>query len=310
MTENIFKKLRNTRKGKKNNFYEKIKITEERWNELETDEEKPNSEEILKISKYFNIPAEDILNGKVLNELIKALLILIFILNICSIWIGLATTMKTPSLENPVKTTYQTFNADYSSFAFIVLGISIISLIAGIYFKRKGYKCTKNIITAIIFILIVLPMCPTFITNTNNDTTNIKGKRYVQEISEEIDFQIPVEKAEILVMDKTLSNSFSSINYQISYVFDDKNDNTSFENEVKKSDKWLNKLDTYQQQFLLQQTTHLTNTFNYFMIYNKTTKEYNTLPQKGGNYELYIVEYNVNGGILNMYNLSVQIASN
>lgn len=40
---------------------------------------------------------------------------------------------------------------------------------------------------------------------------------------------------------------------------------------------------------------------NYFSIYNKTLKEYNTIPEKAGDYDIYVMKYDINGKHLEIH---------
>ena len=266
------------------------------------------------ISKYFKISTDNLLKGNILKKSIEIILLVLFILNLFSIWIGLGAEMLTPQTEN-----LYSFNEETGVFTgiyfVIVIGISVISLLAGICYKSKGYKCKKNIVTAIIFILFTLPVYFSFLTVEKgfyrSNSIIIDGKEYLENIAEKIDFEIPTQNAEILCnIEEDIDKDAFLTDYKLIYKFNSKDYAKAFEKTVIESNKWKCDLNSFEYQFIFLATKHFTDPFEYFMIYDSTSNTYNKLPNEEGKHEFYILEFDTDEGIINIYNVTVDYVEN
>ena len=114
---------------------------------------------------------------------------------------------------------------------------------------------------------------------------------YFQCFPKIIDAKLP-DNGELEIQDWGTYFDEDKTNYTIINAYYDKEDVGELVNSIEKSDNWfLNKEIKSELKILLPSQLRLDENA-YYSIYNKTTNQYNTLPELSGNYEMYIVKYN------------------
>ena len=63
------------------------------------------------------------------------------------------------------------------------------------------------------------------------------------------------------------------------------------EEKIKKSDKWIKYKNLTPKQKVLIPSVCEINSSSYLLLYNKTTNEYDKLPDNSGIYEMYVMKY-------------------
>lgn len=165
------------------------------------------------------------------------------------------------------------------------LPIPITSIVFGYKYKNKGINCTKNIIGGFIiaFLLLVYGsfcLMPFF----SEDYSKINDyKNY-------IDANIP-------------SNGELEIHYWGNYFDDDKReysiinvyyDNVDVSNlvsSIENSENWILSTKIKSELKILLPSQYRAKEDLYYSVYNKTTNEYNTIPNESGVYEIYAMRY-------------------
>ena len=252
----------------------------------EVKKKKPKTKIVKEIQYISKDESKIIINPKEKEKpknakLIKTLMILLFIITICSLW-GALWTMAIVNKINP----QHGFNFTRNAWVFWCwLPVSITSIILGFIFNSKGLKCTKNIVAGFIisfFLLIYgsFSLFPTF---------SVEYSR-IDDYRQYIDASLPNNgDLEIQNWEKYFDND--KIEYSIINVYYDKEDVSVLENSIKLSNNWLLSTKIKSELKILLPSQFKISDDVYYSIYNKTTKEYNTIPSESGVYEIYAMYY-------------------
>ncbi len=165
-----------------------------------------------------------------------------------------------------------------------LLPIPTLSFILGIKYIRKGLKCTKNIVTGIIAIFILLILSSFPLLFPGQDYNLIDSYRDI------IDVKLP-NNGDLNVLNFEKSPDNDKINYTFINVYYSKNETNILEGNIKKSEKWIKYKNLTPKQKVLIPSICEINSSSYFLFYNKTINEYNKLPDNIGIYEMYVVKY-------------------
>lgn len=170
---------------------------------------------------------------------------------------------------------------------FLFVPIPIASMVIGILLKKKGLKYKKNMIAGIsmtIFLCIYGSMA--FISGDFYD----HSEDYVLRVEDYVNIDIP-EANQINTKDWTDSTSSSSREeslYESDIYFDD-NQVFEFEKRMKEDEKWISVVPSELMGILSLWCTH--QGYDYTLIYNVDTREYNTLPAESGTYHFICIGY-------------------
>lgn len=207
---------------------------------------------------------------KNLNQKHKKLLTIFFILSVISIF---ASTIVISLLGG-----LTVFNiSKYSYIHFLFIPIPLISLILGIVYRKEVDTSIRNIIMGIIIILLLTLM--------GFNSTEYKFEDYSKflEYKDELNIELP-DKGDLMI--------FGNDNMKYLYTKFNKEDNEKLYNEIKSSGDFMDSEDLKSSLTIFINPIFTSNNKNnYFMIYNKTTNEYNKLPSESGEYLIYSVIY-------------------
>ena len=145
-------------------------------------------------------------------------------------------------------------------------------------------KCTKNIVTGIIAIFILLILSSFPLLFPGQDYNLIDSYRDI------IDVKLP-NNGDLNVLNFEKSPDNDKINYTFINVYYSKNETNILEGNIKKSEKWIKYKNLTPKQKVLIPSICEINSSSYFLFYNKTINEYNKLPDNIGIYEMYVVKY-------------------
>lgn len=215
------------------------------------------------------------------TKLINTLMIILFIATLCCLW----GAMWSVSLINEINTQHG-FNFTKNTWVFWCwLPIPISSIILGFIYNGKGLKCTKNIVAGFIigFLLLVygaFSLFPTF----SEDYSKINDyKQY-------IDASIP-SNGELEIQNWETYFDDDKTEYAIINAYYDKEDVSILENSIEESNNWILSTKLKSELRILLPTQFRSSDNVYYSIYNKTTNEYNTIPNESGEYEIYSMYY-------------------
>ena len=169
----------------------------------------------------------------------------------------------------------------YSWLMLLFIPIGILSIIIGLKLKNNNQKYKKNLIIAFICLplLIIFGSYRFIFSNTISYNTN-----KVSIIEDKMGIKLP-NKIKVATEKLDL--------YNVSYVkIIDNECKESFEQSIKSNSLWKNKLN-YEIRGMLPlyfQAQYESENFDYFVFYNITSNEYNTLPSSG-EYECIFIAY-------------------
>lgn len=216
-------------------------------------------------------------------DLIRIIMIFLFVITIASLWGALYTLML---INNVLPQHGSGFVRNMWVF-WCWLPIPILSIILGFKYKKRGIKCTKNIVGGFIIGLLLLLygsfcMVPTLSEDYNK----------IYEYEDIIQAEIP-------------SKGYLEIQKWDSYVDTDKTDyvfisayydNTNIdelEKSIENNDEWIFSNDLKSELKIFIPSHVIIDTDTYLSIYNKTTDQYNVVPEITGIYEIYVMKYNI-----------------
>lgn len=164
------------------------------------------------------------------------------------------------------------------------LPIPILSIILGFKYKKKGYKCQKNILAGFIigFLLLVFGAYTFFFPNE--------------------DYQNFLELESIINVDLPKQGIYTKTPWEYGYFKKLITHTTIFEeyekleDEIMNSKTWLSnqELNSGLQIFISPFNSCGDETICYYSFYIKDIHQYNTLPAENGNYHIYAMTYNTN----------------
>ena len=168
------------------------------------------------------------------------------------------------------------------------LPIPITSIVLGYKYKNKGINCTKNIVGGFIIVFLLLIygsfcLMPTF----SEDYSKINDyKNY-------IDANIPSSgELEIHYWGNYIDDDKKE--YSIINVYYDKEDVSNLVSSIENSKNWILSTKIKSELKILLPSEFRAKEDLYYSVYNKTTNEYNVIPEESGIYEIYAMSYDKN----------------
>ena len=221
-------------------------------------------------------------------KVVEALMIILFIITIASYEGAMWTLNYVNKITNP-----HLFSFTKTSWVvWCWLPIPITSIILGYKYKRMGYKCKKNIIAGfIVGILLFINGLFTFFPTYEEDYNNINVyKNYISAT-------LP-STGELHIMNWGTYFDEDKTNYTIINAYYDKENvaRKSVEDlvsSIKNNSNWMPSKEIKSELRVFIPSQLRTDDDVYFSIYNKTTNQYNTLPETTGNYEIYAMKYDI-----------------
>lgn len=169
----------------------------------------------------------------------------------------------------------------------LLVPLPLLSLILGIKYINKGkeYDARKNIIGGIIILIILLSM---YIFS--NPSSYLENYNDIYKYEKIISIKLP-KKVELIETTNFTTNSYMKNFREYEFEFSGKNQK-KLENDIKNSEKWINSSNFKSSLNIFIENNSFSNTENYYLIYNSTLDEYNSLPNKSGEYKYYIFIFN------------------
>ena len=168
------------------------------------------------------------------------------------------------------------------------LPIPITSIVLGYKYKNKGINCTKNIVGGFIIVFLLLIygsfcLMPTF----SEDYSKINDYRNY------IDANIPSSgELEIHYWGNYFDDDKKE--YSIINVYYDKEDVSNLVSSIENSKNWILSTKIKSELKILLPSEFRAKEDLYYSVYNKTSNEYNVIPEESGIYEIYAMSYDKN----------------
>lgn len=212
---------------------------------------------------------------------IKNGMLILFIITIASLW----GAWYSLALVNKVIPQHD-FNFTKNMWVFWCwLPIPILSIILGFKYKNAGFECTRNIIGGFIigFLLLIYGsfcMFPTFSEDYNK----------INQYKEIIDAELP-NSGTLEIQDWGTSFDEDKTEYTIISAYYDKEDVKKLVESIENNKNWVLSKEIKSELKIFVPSQLGTDDDAYYSIYNKTTNQYNLLPENSGDYEIYAMKY-------------------
>lgn len=225
------------------------------------------------------------------TKFIKIFMIILFVMTIATIWMSMGSINIVDKL-NP----QHGFN--YIKNVWVLwcwLPIPITSIVLGYKYRKAGFKCTKNIVAGYIvgFLLIIYGSFSLFPTY-EEDYSKIYDYRNIVNVNLPVNGELEIQNwGTYFDEDKT--------NYTIINAYYDKEDVSNLEYSIKNNSNWMPSKEIRSELRIFIPSQLRTDNDAYFSIYNKTTNQYNTIPNDAGNYEIYAMKYDISAKHLEIH---------
>lgn len=231
-------------------------------------------------TKFKNVyQYEKINNYKIIINLMK----LLFKISICSILLSLLLVAILNSI-NPLHGA-NVFRYFWVFICFIPFPLLLIIL--GYRYKRKGLNCNKNIIGGlIIFLILLLFGLTSFSSEFNQDYKKIVEYRNIINADLPDNGEIEIRSWDNCIDDDKTNCSNTKVYY----------DNQNIDNliiSIKNNNNWILSKNIESDLKKLFPSDLKIDDESYILIYNETTEEYNTFPDKNGTYKFYIMKFDL-----------------
>ncbi|MBQ9797895.1 MAG: helix-turn-helix transcriptional regulator [Clostridia bacterium] len=228
------------------------------------------------------------------KDKLKNVSILLFILSICTIWGALIGVAILSGINQAMTENMWVF--------FLFLPIPIASIVFGFYLKKKDYKYKKNVIVGFIMAaLLCIYGSFTFIfanVYSHNDEP-------IQNVEQLLDIDIPTH-SRINTQDWTKGTQSipRGYIYSTSDIYFDNIIVAEFEKNLSSDTKWISTIPND----MVGITSYFCDiqTSDYYIIYNKDTKEFNKLPNESGTYVFINILYNAENNIMKLVEYQIE----
>lgn len=228
-------------------------------------------------------------------DFIKKGMIILFVLTIASLW-GAAYSIEIVNRFFPL----HGLNLTKHMWVFWCwLPIPLLSIGLGSKYKKAGFKCTKNIVAGCIitFLLVVygaFSVMPTFSENYNK----------INDYKDIISAELP-NNGTLDIQNWGTYFDDDKTEYTIINAYYDKENVEKLVSSIENSEKWIlsKEIKTDLKVFIPSQLR--SDDDAYYSIYNKTTNQYNLLPEISGNYEIYAIKYDKSDKHLEIHNFKI-----
>ena len=229
------------------------------------------------------------------SGLIKSGMFLLFIITLVCLWGALA------SVEFVNKFIPQ-YGFDFAKNMWVFwcwLPIPIASIILGFKYKKAGYKCKKNIVAGFIIGILLLiygSFClfPTFSEDYNK----------IGPYKEIIDVKVP-DNGVLEIQDWGTYFDEDKTKYTIINAYYEQEDVRSLVESIENSDHWVLSKTIKSELRVFVPSQLRSDEDAYFSIYNKTTDQYNSLPDSTGEYEVYAMKYDKSDKQLEIHKFNI-----
>ena len=187
---------------------------------------------------------------------------------------------------------------------FLFVPIPIASVVLGLYLKKKGYKYKKNVIVGIIM-AIFLCIYGSFTFLFKDIYTH--DNEPILQAEQTLGIDIP-QHARINTQDWTKGTQSvpRGYIYSTSDIYFSDSAVEEFENSLSSSTKWIANIPND----MVGITSYFCDIQNsdYYIIYNKDTKEFNKMPSENGTYTFINVLYNLKTNKMKLVEYKVEYA--
>lgn len=217
---------------------------------------------------------------------IRSLLIAMFVLSLLSIFIALFVVQISVQ-TSPIPDFGFTMIEHMWKF-FLIIPLPLTSTVLGIVYRKKGYKCKKNVIAGVIM-CVLLPVYGSF-TFMFNDQIGHEFK-YVRDIEYSVGIDLPDNGYVSYKLDKSTQTVTSAM-----VKFDDKNE---ILNTVSADNRFKRDTNSIPSNFVKAYDLAATSNYDFFLLYDKTCGEFNNAMSGNHLYHRFIyIAYSIDKNIM------------
>ncbi len=221
--------------------------------------------------------------------ILRIISIVLMVLSILSVFYGFAAVGVITAIFGNV-----IYLEQYMWMLYLFIPIPLASVIFGYVMKKKGYFYKKNVITGFIMIgVLILYGSFTFIIGNAVDHSDAQLLR----VEETVGIDLP-EPLRINVYDYTngdVLDEYTGEVKQASELLYSVADLESFESVFESDERWISEVPSA----LVGVCSEMYSSYyDYIIIYNVTTGEFNTLPEETGNYQFINILYSADGNLM------------
>ncbi|MBE6944364.1 MAG: helix-turn-helix transcriptional regulator [Ruminococcaceae bacterium] len=225
---------------------------------------------------------------------LKFISILLVVLSICTIW-GASLGVAILSGRNHLMT-------ENMWVFFLFLPIPIASIVFGFYLKKKGCKYKKNVIVGLVMaVILCIYGSFTFIF----DNVYSHGDEPIIKAEQLLNIDIPAH-SHINTQDwtKGAQSVPRGYIYSTSDIYFDDAAVEDFEKQLPSDTKWIAEIPNH----MVGITSYFCDVqkSDYYIIYNKDTKEFNTLPGESGTYVFINVLYSIEDNTMKLVEYQIE----
>ncbi len=180
---------------------------------------------------------------------------------------------------------------EYLWVMFLFLPIPIFSVVLGLVLKRKGMKYKKNIIVGII-------MCCTLCLYGSFTSSFTDMNSALITVKDEMNVDLPIYNSYMIITSVAPKNVATMKNFSIAEMSFSFDDTVTFYNSL--DERWLSEFpEEFEEIFAVDEREYMA---DFCLLYNVDTKEYNTVPAKGGEYDMILLMFSKYTGYLHIVN--------
>lgn len=220
----------------------------------------------------------------------------LFVLSILTIWFSLFAVAIATGINGMFESNMWLF--------FLFIPIPVASIIVGFYLKPKGYKVLKNIVAGFIMTGVLClygSFCFMFDGFYSHDDTGIKKIESLAGI--DIPDYRQVNTHDWSKGEQSLGTEREYVCYVSSVLFDQIKVE-DFEKQLENNKKWIDSVPS--KLVGVMSTLSAYDHYDYVMVYNVDTGEFNTAPKESGTYRFINVSYSVSQNEMQIVEYDIQ----
>ena len=234
--------------------------------------------------KYVNKIGIDKVNKKNNRKIIKFFLDVLFTITILTIFFAInSVDLVSNYLNTPLAVSMQL----NMWVLWLWLPIPILSIIFGFKYHKREFDCSKNIVAGVFVVIVLLLFGSTSLLTKQLPYDNVKKYEDIVDVTLPDNATFTSGRYDNYRGSKIISEVKFN---QIHFNGDEKNFDI-FEDELINNEKWIKGSDLDDSFEIFIDSQNKINKNDYYLIYNVSTSEYNTIPKEEGIYQIYLMTY-------------------
>ena len=171
------------------------------------------------------------------------------------------------------------------------LPLSIISTVISYIYQKRGIDCSKNMIISFVASICLLifgffSILPTSFDDQVNHYSIIENYESIMDVRVPSSGQLKLGTLESFDYKNISDLEIITVNYE-------HEDTTALAEDIMNNDNWILSTEVSSELKKLVPAVFSSNDDMYYLFYNSTLSEYNTVPNITGNYQIYTMKYDI-----------------